>query len=264
MNPGPPVAPSGRFRWVGLALLLVLPTGLTLLFPPIPQPDAYHDFADQRRLFGLVNALDTLSNLPFLLVGAAGLLRLAGAGAVFVDPREAGPYRLFFLALVLVGLGSGYYHLAPDNTRLVWDRAAMALAFMALVAALLGERVSLRAGRRALPLLLAAGQAAVWYWGWSEGAGRGDLRPYLLLQGGTLLLLAWLLWAWPPRYSGGRTLLGVLGLYLLALLLDFGDRAVFALSGGWVSGHTLKHLAAALAAGLLLRHLGRRRVLIKG
>lgn len=50
MSPRPSAVASCRFRWVGLALLLAPLVGLTLLLPPIPQPDAYHRFADQRSL----------------------------------------------------------------------------------------------------------------------------------------------------------------------------------------------------------------------
>ncbi|MDP2432491.1 MAG: hypothetical protein Q8O33_10690 [Pseudomonadota bacterium] len=128
-------------------LILLLPglllAALALSLPPIVQPLAYHDFADQRACFGLPNCLDTASNVLFLLAGLFGLGFLFGPAGrrAFVEAREAWPYALFFAAGVLVGLGSGYYHLAPDNDGLLWDRAAMALAFMAWLGAILGERV---------------------------------------------------------------------------------------------------------------------------
>ena len=52
--------------------------------------------------------------------------------------------------------------------------------------------------------------------------------------------------------------LWLLGLYLLALPCDIGDRPVFALTGGRVSGHTLKHAITALAAFGALFYLRRR------
>lgn len=55
------------------------------------------------------------------------------------------------------------------------------------------------------------------------------------------------------------SMVAVVAIYLVALLLDLGDRAVFALTDGLVSGHTLKHLVAALAAWFIARHLRRRR-----
>ena len=75
----------------------------------------------------------------------------------------------------------------------------------------------------------------------------GDLRPYGLMQLAPMLLIPLSLRLYAPRYSGDRDIMAVLGLYGLALLFDLGDRPVFEFSGGLVSGHTLKHIVAALA-----------------
>jgi len=248
-----------------MRLLILLLPGLvlvmfTLALPPIAQPLQYHDFADQRACLGLPNCLDTASNALFALAGLIGLRFLfspAGRRG-FVEARETWPYALFFVASLLVGLGSGYYHLAPDNDGLLWDRAAIALAFMAWLSAILSERVAVGIGLRLLPLLLIAGLGSVFYWGWSEARGAGDLRPYLLMQAYPMLLIPLLLWLYPARYSGGRDIIRVIGLYLLALLCDLSDRPVFALTGGVVSGHTLKHISAALAVLWIARYLRRR------
>lgn len=246
-----------------LLLAAALLAGLALALPPFAQPLAYHDFADQRACFGLPNCLDTVSNALFALAGVIGVLFLRGEQRhrVFINSREAWPYALFFFALILLGLASGYYHLAPNNAGLAWDRAAMALAFMAWFAAILCERVSHRVGLALLPLLLAAGLSSVAWWYWSETQGMGDLRFYGLMQLMPILLIPLLLWLYPPRYSGGRNILVVIGLYLLALLFDLSDRPVFALTGGLVSGHTLKHVVAALAALWVVLYLRRRRLL---
>jgi len=172
-------------------------------------------------------------------------------------PENAGRTRCSFSPWF--GLASAYYHLAPDNAGLAWDRAAMALAFMAWLSAVIAERVGARAGLALLVSLCAAGQAAVVYWYWSETQGAGDLRPWLLVQLMPILLVPLLLWLYPPRYSYGRVALAVVGLYLVALLFDLGDRAVFAFTDGLVGGHTLKHAIAALAAWLVARQLYLRR-----
>jgi hypothetical protein len=249
-----------------LSLLLATLIGLTWALPPIPQPPEYHHFADQRSCLGLPNCLDTASNALFVLAGLAGLAGLhfllgSSARRAFIEPREALPYALFFFAAILVGLGSGWYHLAPDNGRLVWDRAAIALAFMAWLTAVLCERVGPRAGLRLLPLLVAAGLGSVAYWHLSEARGAGDLRLYGLVQITPMLLIPLLLRLYPPRYSGDRDLAIIIGLYLLALLCDFGDRRIFTLTGALVSGHTAKHLIAGLAGYWVVRRLQRRRIL---
>ncbi len=252
-------------RALWLCLLPILLLAISALLPPIAQPPEYHQFAEQRRCFGVPHCLDTLSNLPFLATGLAGLLFLGGAGAArhFVDRREMTAYRLFFAAIIGVGLASGYYHLAPDNARLVWDRAAIGVALMAWFAALLGERASLRWARRLLLPLLAAGLAGALYWGWSEQAGRGDLRPYFVVQLLPMLGVPLLLWLYPPRYSGDRDIVVVLCLYPLALAGDLLDRPIAELTGQ-VGGHTLKHLLAASAAFWVLRGLRCRRPLSGG
>jgi hypothetical protein len=134
----------------------------------------------------------------------------------------------------------------------------MMLAFMGWFSAIVCERVGPRIGLRLLPLLAAAGLGSAAWWGWSEARGMGDLRPYLLMQIYPMLLIPLLLRLYPPRYSGDRAILAVIGLYLLALLLELGDRPVFALTGGLVSGHTIKHGIAALAVYGVVLHLRRR------
>ena len=246
----------------GLWLLVVALATLTWMLPRIPQPLQYHQFADRRTCFGMANCLDTSSNALFVLAGLAGLrLLFSEAGQrAFIDPREALPYRLYFLAAILVGIGSGYYHLAPNNSRLVWDRAAISLALMSLFAAILCERVSLAGGLRLLPLLFATGLGSVGYWGWSEARGSGDLRAYGLMQLYPMLLIPLLIWLYPPRYSGDKDILAVIGLYLLALLCDLMDHQIAALTGLF-SGHTAKHVIAALAMYWMVLRLKRRRAL---
>lgn len=249
-----------RAKAAGLWLLVAMLATLAWQLPRIPQPQHYHRFADSSVCFGTPHCLDIVSNVPILLAGAAGLryLHRASARRAFIEAAELHPYTLFFLGALLVGLGSGYYHLAPDNGRLAWDRAALAIALMSWLAANLGERVNPALGLRLLPLLLAFGLGSVAYWSWSEARGQGDLRPYGLMQLYPMLLVPLLLWLYPPRYSRNQGVLAVTGLYLLALLCDLLDHPIAALTGV-VSGHTLKHVIAALAIyGVLLR-LERRR-----
>lgn len=247
-------------RAFSLWLLVGALAGLAWMLPPIAQPPAYHDFADQRACWGLPNCLDTASNALFVLAGALGLRFVQRGQGVWRDRREAWPYGLFFLTMILVGPGSGYYHLAPDNARLLGDRLVMMLAFMAWFSAIVCERVGPVAGLRLLPLAVVAGLGSAAWWGWSEARGVGDLRFYFLMQLYPVLLVPLLLRLYPPRYSGGRAILAVVGLYLLALLFDLADRPVFALTGGRVSGHTIKHGVAALAVVGVLLHLRWRHI----
>ncbi len=225
--------------------------------PPIPQDPAYHRFIDQRALFGIPNFLDVISNAPFLLVGIAGLFFLwqqSNSGSAFIERVERWPYVLLFLGVLLTCFGSAYYHLAPDNERLVWDRLPMTLSFMSFFAAIIVERISIKAGLQLLLPLILLGAGSVIYWHWSEVRGMGDLRPYVAVQFFPLLATPLIALLFPPRYSRGGDLVVVIGLYVLAKILEGFDEEIFAL-GRIVSGHTLKHLAAGIAAYWLLRML---------
>jgi len=129
-----------------LALAIVV-SGITFLLPRTPQPLSYHNFADQRSWLGIPDFGNVASNLPLAVVGIWGLiflLRLTPRELQehFADSRERWPYILVFIGVLLTAFGSSYYHLAPDNARLVWDRLPMTIVFMSMVAAVIMERIS--------------------------------------------------------------------------------------------------------------------------
>lgn len=232
---------------------------LATFLPAIEQPQSYHAFADTRMLLGVPNFWNTVSNLAFVLVGLAGLRELLRTGAApgFREPRERWPYAVFFFCVLLTGIGSAYYHLDPDDTRLVWDRLPLALTSGALVVAVLGDHAEPpRALRDLLPTLLICA-ATVGYWALGAGEGRGNLTPYLLLQVYVVAATAFILLFRAPRYTRRGDFAVVIACYVLARAAEWLDAPIHAL-GHWLSGHTLKHLLAALACGWLLRMIRRR------
>jgi len=239
-----------------VATLLLLAAGIAVMFltSPLPQDPAYHEFADDRRLAGIANAANVLSNVPFLLVGAWGLAVISWTDAARDNILC---WAVFFLGVLLTGLGSGWYHLSPDNQSLVWDRLAMAIAFTSFFAALLGEFFGVRLARRLLVPLMLAGIASVIWWVWSENRGHGDLRPYALVVIVPMAVIPALL----LRKGRGHDLTDKLWLlvafYVAAKLFEYFDKQIFAF-GGAVSGHTLKHLAAAIAPALVVYGLYQR------
>lgn len=247
---------------VGLGLAAIIAVAL---LPPIPQDPAYHDFADRRRFLGIPNALNVLSNMPFVLVGALGGTFLLRQGRPrpdrpLTESWERSAFGILFAGIGLTGFGSAYYHLAPGNVTLFWDRLPLTIVFMSLFAVVIAERIGLAAGRRLLPVLLLVGVGSVLYWLLGELSGAGDLRPYLLVQFFPLVAIPLLLLFFPPRYTRGADLVWALGWYALAKLFELLDARIFAV-GGIVSGHTLKHLAAAVAMYWILRMVERRRPL---
>lgn len=251
---------SERARRTSLALIAVAIVAITLSLPQLPQNPAYHRMADPRTIFGVPNGLNVLSNIPFAVVGLAGVLALIRgsiAENAFLAPWERWPYLVLFAGTALTAIGSSYYHLAPDDARLFWDRLPMTLGFMGLLTALLAERVSPAFARAAFLPLVLAGAASVVYWRMGEANGGGDLRPYAAVQFGSLVLILAMLALFPARLSGDAFLWSAAGSYGLAKFMEAADGSIYEI-GRIVSGHTLKHLFAALSIGLVLRMLYRR------
>ena len=235
-RPGARAIPGWR-EWT-LVLVLVVPLGLMMLLDPIRQDPAYHVFADVRSYCGVPNFMNAISNVAFLLAGGIGIfacLRRSVAGAKL-------SWTVFFLGVAFVAGGSAYYHWAPDNRTLVWDRLPMTIAFMALFAALLAEHLGARFERALLARAVGAGIASVAWWAHSN-----DLRLYGWVQFAPLLAIPVILAAYEAPYTHRRYLLYGLACYVLAKGAEFYDREIFALTAHAVSGHSLKHLLAALA-----------------
>src|SRR4051794_14086274 len=220
--------------------LLLIPAILIAIagavLQPIPQPLSYHNSADHRAWLGIPNFGDIVSNLPFVIVGVLGLIVLFKPGATnFVDPIERWLYTMMFASLTLTAMGSAYYHLAPDNARLVCDRIPIMMVFMALLAAVIAERVSVHAGVVVFPILEIAWVASVLLWRSSELRGHGDLRFYAGVQVYSILilLLALLL---PPKYTRGSDFAAVLGVFILAKLLCGSEPALLSLWPNLIGG----------------------------
>lgn len=236
---------------VGFTALCVL---AAFLLPAMPQPVGYHDFADHRAMLGVTNFLDVASNTAFVLAGLAGLAVVLRPGTVFAANVERWPYAVFFIGMVLTGLGSAYYHLAPDNERLFWDRLPMTVAFMSLIAAQVVDRIDTKLGTALLVPMLLVGAASVVYWRATERAGAGNVIPYAVLQGYAVVILFLLAWLRPSRYTRGNDIYWVFAGYVLAKLLETFDRQLYEV-GHVASGHSLKHLAAAVAGLIVARML---------
>lgn len=238
--------------FLGLAVLAV--AGVFSL-SAIAQDPAYHDFADKRGWLGIPNFGDVMGNLAFAVVGIAGLVR-----AHHRWPRHKGAdywlWTVFFAGVFLVAFGSGYYHLAPSNATLVWDRLPMTIAFMSLFSIVIRDRMHERWGLLLFPAFLVIGIGSVWYWDWTESLGRGDLRPYALVQFYPVLAIILMIALFPPRHDGtAKYLFWTLGWYVAAKLLEHFDPQIFALTGHLVSGHTLKHVAAAVGVACMVPYM---------
>jgi hypothetical protein len=236
---------SARFAVLAGAVLVAV-VGAFLL-DPIPQDPAYHRFADDRALFGIPNFWNVVTNLPFLVAGALGWV---GLGRL-ASPELATHYRVFCTGVALVAFGSAWYHLAPSNATLVWDRLPMTVAFMAFLAALIADRIHWVLGRALLWPLVVAGLASIAWWVRTEAAGAGDLRAYGLVQFLPILLAPLILYFWREGSLSGRHLGLAFLAYVAAKFAEHFDAAIHAATS--LGGHAIKHLFAALAAWWIVR-----------
>lgn len=239
--------------WTLICISLVCIVGVVFL-PAIPQLPGYHGLADDRSLWGIPNLLNIITNIPFTLVGIVGIRLLGKESALNVIVELKPCYYWFFTGIAGVGLGSIYYHSAPSNDTLVWDRLPMSVAFMSFFCIILGEYVSIKMAKSLSYPLLLAGVGSVLYWWFGETQGQGDLRIYGLVQYLPLLLMPVILLIYPATFSHGNRHWIFYGLYGLAKVFEITDLQIYQLLG-LISGHSLKHLAAAAGCAVFLRQL---------
>ncbi len=240
-----------------ILVLCSLSFGALVWYGPIAQDPGYHVFADQRQLLAIPNFWNVVSNIPFVLVGMLGLFRCRTLREGQAGGENRLSYMTFFAAILCTGFASAYYHLQPDDWSLAWDRLAMALSFMAFISLVIGEFVSSKLGRQLLLPLSLFGLFSVVYWIGTEQLGAGDLRPYAITQFLPMLIIPVIVFSWKSASIKTADILIIGAGYGLAKLLELFDAQTFQLV--MVSGHSLKHLAAAFSASWLLVVLTRRR-----
>jgi hypothetical protein len=241
-------------------LLAIVVVAIIAIFSidPIAQQPGYHNFADQRRMIGIANFFNVLSNVPFLIIGLMGMrlvaLRQATGGLAELQPM----YLAFFVGVLLTGFGSAYYHYQPGNQTLLWDRLPMTIAFMALFSAIVGEYISTQLAQKLFAPLLILGAASVIYWFVTEQAGHGDLRAYVLVQFLPVLLIPLILWLFESKLNSDKYIWGIIGAYAASKLMELFDAGLYS-AFGLLSGHSLKHLTAAFGTLIFYWALKKRR-----
>lgn len=226
---------------------------------PIPQDAAYHIFADDRSYLGISNFWNVASNVLFAIVGAAGLWAIGRTNLVSTLPGLMPAMAVFYSGVLLTAFGSAWYHLNPGIASLFWDRLPMTIAFMGFFVVIIGEQVSLRVARTLFFPLLIIGAASVMYWSLTESQGAGDLRLYGLVQFLPMILVPMMLLLFRSSFDRTDFLWAMIAIYVLAKVAESNDRQIYELGIG-LSGHSLKHLIAAVAPLLFLWGTRRRQL----
>ncbi len=230
-----------------IVLTIILFIAVFSLIPRTPQDVSYHQFADARKIVGIPNFGNVISNFPFILVGIIGFFSLNKQwGKKNLGPKEATVFLTLFAGILLTGIGSTYYHWSPDNLTLLWDRLPMTLVFMSLLTLTIMKRIDYNLGFDLLIPLIIFGFFSVLYWHWTELSGQGDLRLYMLTQFYSIFLILLILVLFPKSDSLLKIFIGMLIFYALAKLCEYYDATIFHLNR-IVSGHTLKHFFAAIS-----------------
>jgi hypothetical protein len=225
-----------------LVILTIVCIVGTFLFPPIKQNLAYHAFADQRTVAGIPNFWNVITNLPFVFVGFYGLMLLRRANQFQLI------YAMMFTGIILTGFGSAYYHLNPNNHSLVYDRIPMTIVFISFLSLTITECIDEKIGSVLLIPLVLIGIGSVLLWQYSD-----DLRLYGLVQFYPVLFVPLIYMLFPSNNSkqSWRIIRWVITWYVAAKLCEHFDKDVFQFTH-FISGHSLKHLFAAVATYYLV------------
>ncbi len=217
-----------------------------LFLKPIAQNAHYHAFANEFNFCGISNFANIISNLGFVLVGAIGL-------HVCIKHKQFNLVHItLVLGIFLTGFGSAYYHFAPNNSTLVWDRIPMTLIFSSFFALILSKYFSEKTARIVWVINASIGILSVLYWQYTESLGRGDLRLYAIVQFlPMLLIIIMLLLNQQTNKQLFKTLVYVMFWYIVAKLFEYFDHHIFEIIH-LISGHPLKHIAASIATYYML------------
>lgn len=243
VSSNPELGNVNMFRLLLGSILLFAVGAVLQLVWPLAQTESYHHFADERSLGLIPNAADVLSNLVIL---AAGLLCLgwvkrhaARQPAQFPGMVVAG------FGLILTAFGSAYYHWAPSDATLVWDRMPMTIVFGGILAMLWTSTTGQRVGWVPLLFLVAVSLGTIEYW-----LAFNSLWPYAILQFGGLAFIVGLTLTRKVDSVFGWSM--VIACYGVAKVFESLDWQVWELTHHLFAGHALKHISSGFAGAALI------------
>ncbi len=244
---------------MGISVCLLI----VFLFPRISQPLSYHNFSDQRNFLEIQNCLNVISNIAFIISGVFGLYKclvIKAEQSTFITASEKNLYIAFFFNSILVGIGSAYYHLQPNNFSLMWDRLPMSTIIMIFLSIIFIERISKKLGLWLILPLIVIGITSVLYWEYSELINQGDLRFYIFAQAFPIALIVATLLLYKPVYSHTYLIYIALVFYVLGKIGELLDYQVYKATLHLISGHSIKHLLIALSIYYIAKYISSRKI----
>lgn len=202
----------------------------------------YHDFVDERTFFGIHRFLDTFSNIGFLWIGILFVKEM-----LLQDEKDS---NLIWVTIgtILVCFGSGYYHLMPEDSRLLWDRLPISIVFAGVLSYSLHVNNLVKdSWKKSFDigyLVFSMFSVLVWYIGSLQN--QNWLAPYVFIQFGGMILLIYIAFTGKNK-DFNQKIFYVLAWYVLAKLCERFDDSIFQTTQQIVSGHTLKHIFSAIA-----------------
>jgi hypothetical protein len=225
-----------------------------LALAPITQSQEYHQFAEQRLIGYIPHFGDVLSNLSFIVIGTLLLVESRHWNAVEIYKGQKTLFTALAYSSIALGLGSGYYHWAPVDYTLAWDRATMVLGFAIIfydscIRYDIFSKKGICKGT-AITTIVFLGTVVFWML-------FGRLEPYVFVQFFTMFVLV-VLAIKNYKEVPSRHLFNMFIWYLIAKVFETFDKEIFMMTGELMSGHTLKHIAYAMALYAFGKHMLKR------
>ena len=190
----------------------------------ISLPKGYHNFADKRKLVGLPNAMNVLSNL-FIIIPVIYLLKH--------KTENNTNNNLLIIHITLLSLASAYYHYNPTDKSIFWD-ILMIATLSIIVLNIINEY-------KYGSLFYILGILSVIYW-----KQTGDIRLYLLILIGVPIIF-FLKYYDNEDKDVKKNLYIILFFTVLYRFVEYYDHQIYNLTNNMISGHTLKHIFAGLS-----------------
>ncbi|KAK7831216.1 hypothetical protein CFP56_027569 [Quercus suber] len=198
-------------------------------------------------LTGVPNTLNVITNFPFLVVGVLGFVLCLQRNFFNIILRgELWGWALFYAGTAGVAFGSAYYHLKPDDNRVMWDTFPMMIAYSSLFSSFIVERMGEKIGLSSLFALISFAFLSTAY-----GIKYNDLRLCMAFQLIPSVAIPGMMYVFRPKYTHSRYWLFAAGIHVLAKFEGVADRKIYRVNRYIISGHSLEHLCLAMVPVLL-------------